>query len=501
MSIVDNENQLLENIRDLQPSEPFKKGILNSPLMYKFLIFVGTFISIFFIYALSPGESHKYFDNNNLAYLGLALYLLSSMGMFSVFLKKFWNSYTSSIRHLLLLSFLTVFTILSNELAFSFSPYFSFLPAFAMLIRIFTNYQVSLVLSIAITISTYMLNANDTVVLAVNLFSVILSVFSLTKIQQRSDLAKAGLLVSFVNVLVIVSLKLITGTTDLNKLLIDLGWGLASGVFSAITAIGSLSYLESLFGLITSFKLFELANPNQPLLKQLMIKAPGTYQHSLVVGSLAEAASEAINADSLLTRVGAMYHDIGKMVRPYFFIENQLGIENQHSKISPRLSALVITAHVKEGIELAKEYKLPSIIRDFIPMHHGTSLIAYFYHQAKQTENPESVVESHFRYPGPKPQTKETAILMLADATEAAVRAISKPNVEQIQKTINKIIKARIDDGQLAESPLTLVDLDKISTEFLRILQSLYHSRIEYPSEEKIMKDLGRKTTNGNIFK
>jgi putative nucleotidyltransferase with HDIG domain len=233
-----------------------------------------------------------------------------------------------------------------------------------------------------------------------------------------------------------------------------------------------------------------------------MIKAPGTYQHSLVVGNLAEAAAETINADPLLTRVGAMYHDIGKMIRPYFFIENQLGIENQHSKISPRLSALVITAHVKEGLELAKEYKLPSIIQDFIPMHHGTSLIAYFFHQAKQTENPEDVIESHFRYPGPKPQTKETAILMLADATEAAVRAISKPTVEQIQKTINKIIKARIDDGQLAESPLTLIDLDRISTEFLRILQSLYHSRIEYPSEEKILKDLGRnKQAHGNLFK
>ncbi|MFN8576884.1 MAG: HDIG domain-containing protein, partial [Candidatus Sericytochromatia bacterium] len=307
--------------------------------------------------------------------------------------------------------------------------------------------------------------------------------------------------VSIVNILIIVSLKLITNNIETTSLIRDLSWGGASGICSAILAIGSLPYLESVFGLITSFKLFELANPNQPLLKQLMVKAPGTYQHSLVVGNLAEAAAEAVNGDPLLTRVGAMYHDIGKMVRPYFFIENQLGIENQHSKISPRLSALVITAHVKEGLELAKEYKLPSTISDFIPMHHGTSLIAYFFHQAKQTENPENVMEEHFRYPGPKPQTKETAILMLADATEAAVRAISKPTVDQIQKTIGKIIKARIDDGQLSEAPLTLVDLEKISVEFLRILQSLYHSRIEYPSEKQIMKDLGRKPQNGNLLK
>jgi len=353
----------------------------------------------------------------------------------------------------------------------------------------------------ALTISTFMLNNSDVTVLTSNLFSVILSIFSLTKIQQRSDLAKAGIIVSVVNILIILSLKLITNDIEIDGLIKDLAWGTISGIFSAIIAIGSLPYLESLFGLVTSFKLFELANPNQPLLKQLMVKAPGTYQHSLIVGNLAEAAAEAVNGDPLLTRVGAMYHDIGKMVRPYFFIENQLGMENQHSKISPRLSSLVITAHVKEGIELAKEYKLPPTIIDFIPMHHGTSLVAYFYHQAKQAENPETVLEEHFRYPGPKPQTKETAILMLADATEAAVRAISKPTVDQIQKTISKIIKARIDDGQLSESPLTLVDLEKVSIEFLRILQSLYHSRIEYPSEAKIMKDLGRKPQNGNIFK
>jgi putative nucleotidyltransferase with HDIG domain len=501
MSIVENENQLLESIRGLEPAKPHRKGLIASPLIHRSLIFLLTFIALFIVYAIIPGESYKYFKSGGLAYLGLGIYLISVLTLFSIFLKRFWSSYLASTRHLLLLSFLTVFTILASELSFSVSPYFSFLPAFAMLVRIFTNFQISLILTIAVTISTYMLNTPDVSVLAVNLIAGIISIFSLTKIQQRTDLARAGILVSVVNILVIVSLKLMMNK-DLSNLVSEMSWGASSGVFGAITAIGSLSYLESLFGLVTSFKLFELANPNQPLLRQLMIKAPGTYQHSLVVGNLAEAAAETINADPLLTRVGAMYHDIGKMIRPYFFIENQLGIENQHSKISPRLSALVITAHVKEGLELAKEYKLPSIIQDFIPMHHGTSLIAYFFHQAKQTENPEDVIESHFRYPGPKPQTKETAILMLADATEAAVRAISKPTVEQIQKTINKIIKARIDDGQLAESPLTLIDLDRISTEFLRILQSLYHSRIEYPSEEKILKDLGRnKQAHGNLFK
>jgi putative nucleotidyltransferase with HDIG domain len=500
MPIVDD-NQLLENINNLEVNIPQKKGIFTSPIVYKSFLFISTFISLFFIFGFLPGDSQKYFENGGLAYLGLVIYILFIQSLFVGFLKKFWSSFLSNNRQLTLMSVLSVATVLFNTLSFSFSPYFTLLPAFAMLMRIFTNFQVSLILSIIITISTYMLNSTNVIVLSVNLFSIILSIFSLTKIQQRSDLARAGIFVSIVNILIIVSLKLITNNIETTSLIRDLAWGGASGIFSAILAIGSLAYLESIFGLVTSFKLFELANPNQPLLKQLMVKAPGTYQHSLVVGNLAEAAAEAVNADPLLTRVGAMYHDIGKMVRPYFFIENQLGIENQHSKISPRLSALVITAHVKEGLELAKEYKLPSTISEFIPMHHGTSLIAYFFHQAKQTENPETVMEEHFRYPGPKPQTKETAILMLADATEAAVRAISKPTVDQIQKTIGKIVKARIDDGQLSEAPLTLVDLEKISVEFLRILQSLYHSRIEYPTEKQIMKDLGRKPQNGNLLK
>jgi putative nucleotidyltransferase with HDIG domain len=502
MIVTDSENYSLDGIKNLEPVSTEKIGFLNNPLFHKALIFITTFVLLFLVYAIGKVETYKYFKNGGLAYLGLGIYLFSVISLFTVFLKQFWNSYLGSTRHLFLMSFLTIFTVMSNSISFVFSPYFSFLPAFAMLLRIFTNFQVSLVLSLVMTISSYIFNASDVNILAVNLFSIVISIFSLTKIQQRSDLVRAGLLVSGVNILLIISLKLITNPSDLSLILKDAGWGAASGITGAIVAIGALPFLESLFGLVTSFKLFELANPNQPLLRQLMMKAPGTYQHSLIVGNLAEAASEAISADPLLTRVGAMYHDIGKMVRPYFFIENQQGMENQHSKISPRLSALVITAHVKEGMELAKEHKLPSIIRDFIPMHHGTSLIAYFYHQAKQTENPETVLEEHFRYPGPKPRTKETAILMLADATEAAVRAISKPTVEQIQKTINKIIKARIDDGQLSEAPLTLVDLDRISTEFLRILQSLYHSRIEYPSEEKIMKDLGRKpNNNAGIFK
>ncbi|MEK7435200.1 MAG: HDIG domain-containing metalloprotein [Cyanobacteriota bacterium] len=489
----DESQQSLEGLSN-EPVKPVKTGFIYSPVFHKYLIFILTIIGIFISYILIPSETSRISKLSLVSYVGLIIYVTSITSLFTIYLQRFWSTYFASTRHLGLLSTLTISTLLLNVLTFSFSPYFSFLPSLAMLVRIFTNFQISLILSIVVTVSTYMFITNDVSVLAINLFSVIISIFSLAKIQQRADLVKSGVIISAVNILLLGSIKIIISPTlDFNQFFNSMAWAAGTGIFSAVYSIGALPFLESIFGLVTSFKLFELANPNQPLLRQLMLKAPGTYQHSLIVGNLAEAAAEAINGDPLLTRVGAMYHDVGKMIRPYFFIENQQGLENQHSKISPRLSALVITSHVKEGIELAKEYKIPSIIIDFIPMHHGTSLVAYFFHQAKQTEKQEDVLEEHFRYPGPKPRTKETAILMLADAAEAAVRAISKPSVEQIQKTIGKIIKARLEDGQLSEAPLTLVDLERISTEFLRVLQSLYHSRIEYPSEEKIMKDLGRK--------
>jgi len=490
----------VESLKSLKHGD--RKKIPFSPYIYKGFILLVVFVSVYLIYAFAPEYAKKNFSENKFAYLGLAIYILAMMALFVTFLRKFWSSYLSDIRTLMLLGFLTVFTILMNEIMFSLSPFFLFLPAFAMLIKIFTNSQISLVLTVILALSSYTFNNTDSIIFTVDLSAGIISIFSLAKFQQRMDIAKAGILISIVNVVMILSLDLIRTEKLFTNISVEMLWGLGSGIFCAIVAIGSLSYLETLFGLVTNFKLFDLGNPSHPLLKNLMMNAPGTYQHSIVVGNLAEAAAEAVNADALLTKIGAMYHDIGKMKRPYFFIENQLN-ENQHSKISPRLSALVIIGHVKEGIELAEENKIPSVIADFIPMHHGTMLVSYFFHQAKQMEeNPEDVLEEDFRYPGPKPQTKETAILMLADATEAAVRSISKPTVEQIQKTINKIIKARLDDGQLAESPLTLVDLEKISLSFLRILQSLYHSRIEYPSEEKIMKSLGKnKLQNGNLPK
>ena len=199
------------------------------------------------------------------------------------------------------------------------------------------------------------------------------------------------------------------------------------------------------------------------------------------MGNLAEAAAEAIGADGLLARVGAAYHDVGKVRRPYFFVENQLGGDNPHDRISPSLSTLIITSHVKEGIELAKQYKLPAVITDFIRQHHGDDLVKYFYHKAVESDKDGSVDERDFRYPGPKPQTKETAIVMLADAVEAAVRSLSRPTPGRIEGLVRKIIKSRLNEGLLDESDLTLKDSDKVAEAFVQVLSGIYHHRVEYP--------------------
>ena len=224
--------------------------------------------------------------------------------------------------------------------------------------------------------------------------------------------------------------------------------------------------------------------------------APGTYHHSLMVSNLCEAAAEAIGADPILARVGALYHDIGKLKRPLFFVENQsyFLIENPHNKFTPRISKMIITAHPKDGIEIAKEYGLPQVIQNFIIQHHGEGLASYFYNQAVQEEGIENVKEEQFRYPGPKPNTKETAILMIADAVESAVRSLKTPTTEEIENMINKIIVERLNDGQLSDSPLTLKDIKTIAATFLRILRGMQHNRIKY--QENVAKEFPKDKIN-----
>lgn len=317
----------------------------------------------------------------------------------------------------------------------------------------------------------------------------LIAIFSIRKATQRSSLTRAGLLIAGVNVLSITAFGLIDRNSA-EIILQNYLWGILNGITSVILTLGILPFLESFFDITSSFKLMELSNPNQPLLKQLLVEAPGTYHHSVVVGNLAEAAADEIGANSLLARVGAYYHDVGKLKRPYFFAENQEAYKNIHDELEPSLSALVIASHVKDGIDMARKYKLPKKIVDIINQHHGTGLISYFYHRALQTSEDKSseVDEESYRYSGPKPQSKEAGIILLADMLEAEARTLSNPTASRIKNLTQNVINKNLINGQLDDCNLTLRELNRIKDVFARILTGMFHNRVEYPDEELINK-------------
>jgi putative nucleotidyltransferase with HDIG domain len=258
-----------------------------------------------------------------------------------------------------------------------------------------------------------------------------------------------------------------------------------NGFLAAAMTMVLLKVFEWLFDVVTNFTLLELSDFNQPLLKRMILEAPGTYHHSLIVGNLSEAAADVIGADALLARVGSYYHDIGKMDKAEYFTENQLAGSNKHDDLEANVSKLVIINHVRNGIELGRRHKLNQKIIDFIPQHHGTSLTYYFYQKALEAaEDPATVDESNYRYPGPKPQTKETAIVLLADSVEAATRSLEDPSPKKIEELVRKIINNKFIDGQLDECDLTLKEIDQISVIFTKVLSSMYHTRIKYPEKK-----------------
>lgn len=256
-------------------------------------------------------------------------------------------------------------------------------------------------------------------------------------------------------------------------------YAVGGGLLSAILAYGLLPFFESVFGLTTDIRLLELGSPAHPLMRELMTQAPGTYAHSVATANLAEAGAEEVGAKPLLARVGAYYHDIGKIRRPGFFYENLSGGQNPHDATRPTLSALIITAHVRDGVELSRQYQLPEEIEQIIRQHHGTSLVRYFYNKAAESDA--GVYEADFRYQGERPQSREAALVMLADASEAAVRALKKPSSTRVEATVRKVVDEKLADGQLDDADLTLADIERIIKTYSRILSSMYHARVEYP--------------------
>ncbi len=318
----------------------------------------------------------------------------------------------------------------------------------------------------------------------------LIGIFSVTKVKERGDIIRAGLNVSFILVFLIGGLSLMQENQDWTYLIWSIGGGIVNGLLVGVLANGLLPYLEDLFDMTSSVKLLELSNPSQPILKRMLVEAPGTYHHSVIVGNLAETAAEDVGADSLLARAAAYYHDIGKLKRPYFFSDNQFGGENPHDKTSPNLSALIIKSHVKDGVEMAEQNGLPAKIIDIIKQHHGTNLISYFYQQALQDNKHDDIEKKDFRYDGPKPQSKEAAIIMLADITEAALRSknFNKNNHDRIEGFVRGLVKDKLIENQLDQSNLTLSDLDTIVKSFVKVLTGIYHQRVEYP--EKLLKEM-----------
>lgn len=300
--------------------------------------------------------------------------------------------------------------------------------------------------------------------------------------RTRGRLIAAGIYVGLIQVVCALLLNPVVTPATFDLVVKPL---FINGIICFFVVVSTLKIFETIFGEITHFTLLELADSSsQPLLKRMIIEAPGTYHHSLIVSNLAEAAADAIGAHGLLARVGSYYHDIGKMVKPEYFTENQMVSGNKHDDLEPSMSRLVILNHVKEGIELAKKNRLNQRIIDFIPQHHGTALIFYFYQRALAEAGGEKVDEENYRYPGPKPQTRETAIVMLADSVEGATRALDEHSPVKIDEVVRKVINNKFIDGQLDECNLTLRDIDVIGGTFSRVLTAMYHGRVKYPEKK-----------------
>ena len=430
---------------------------------------------------------YNVFELNFAGIMGIFLLVLFSTYIFLQYEKSFDRKLLDS-HHLVITGFLAILlALMSVTMPTGFSPYILPFPAFIIILAIFTNARIagfaSMLMLALLTIGLHYGIEFTSSFIFINVVSMI--AISRIKFSRRFDLILTGLKISIAGVIIVACIYLLEKfLIDVDNLMIlrDLCLIFINGILSGIIALGTLPILESSFGIITPYGLAELADHNQPLLKRLQFEAPGTYHHSLMVSNLAEAAAEAIGANPILARVGSFYHDIGKLKRPLFFVENQsyFGIENPHTKLNPRLSKMVITAHPKDGVELAKEYHLPTIIHSFILQHHGEGLASYFYNQAIAEEGVENVKEDQFRYTGPKPNMKETGILMIADAVESAVRSLKTPSNEEIEAIIDKIIKERLNDGQFSDCPLTLKDLKVIATTFNRILRGMQHNRIKY---------------------
>jgi putative nucleotidyltransferase with HDIG domain len=419
----------------------------------------------FSCYLIMQYMGKKYLKNENYIKLFLATFLLN------VVVVKVYEYLASNISYT---------NALLSKISILYATPFA---CGAVLIALTISFEFSLIFAFLLSACAFLL-PDKTVNMQIALYVFLGSAggsLCISKRKERIGIIKTGMNISLISTALILLFSMHEGFFSAHTL-ISCAFGIVSGITVILIVSGILPIYEWLFGISTNIKLMELGNLNHTLLRELALKAPGTYQHSIAMSSLAEAAAQAIDADSVLAKVGAYYHDIGKMSKPLYFVENQVGGVNKHDKLSPPMSALILIDHVKEGILLANKYRLGRRIKDIIQQHHGTTLIKYFYSKAKEKKM--DVKEEEFRYKGPKPQTREVGIMMIADQVEAISRTLSDPSISHIRQLVKKTTTDVFLDGQLDECELTLADLDKISNAFVKVLSGMFHYRIDYPEIE-----------------
>ncbi|WP_198546689.1 HD family phosphohydrolase [Alteribacter populi] len=436
-------------------------------------------------------------DHTNLfPYIGLAIIVLVLISMLGYYLNDAKTTLQTNNTHLLM--YVIIFSLVLLVMKVVSFTHFTDVPSLSliapvamatMLMTILLHPRVALFSSMVLAISASIIfNHDSTSVVNYTqgmyvFFSCIGGTFFLSHSHRMVRILQAGLFVASLNIVVIIGIMMLKNAQfSLFEAGLSIGFAAASGILAAVLTLGIMPFFEAGFGILSTTKLIELSSPNHPLLRKILLEAPGTYHHSVIVANLSEAGCEAVGANGLLARVGAYYHDLGKTRRPHFFIENQMKIENPHDKISPQLSKTIIIAHPYDGAAMLREHRMPKELIDIAEQHHGTTLLKYFYHKASQ-ESEQAITEEEFRYPGPKPQTQESAIVGIADSVEAAVRSMNKPTPEKIESLVKKIITDRLEDGQFDECDLTLKELNIVAKAICETLQGTFHSRIEYPDD------------------
>ncbi len=428
------------------------------------------------------------------AYMGLSLVILLFFYLMYRDIKRYRPTLIADSKKMFLLVILLVVTVVISQ----FSKYvLSFaadqlaldavtigfaLPvsAGAMLVCLLLDFHLALSFSFVVSVLLGILYQGDPFIPIYYFLGSITAALSVIHCKKRTAVLRASALIGLVNIISITGIDLFKGELASRGI-----YDLASGIFSVLMVSMVVSVLlpffETIFDIATDIKLLELLDPNQPLLKELVYKSPGTYHHSIVIGNLAEAAAEAIGENPILARVGAYYHDVGKIRKPEYFIENQRAFENKHDRLTPSMSSLIISSHVKDGVEIARAQRLPPAVIDIIRQHHGTALISYFFQKARDLQPLIKIAEEDYRYPGPRPRTKVAAIVMLADSVEAASRTVGNPTPDRIQALTNSVITRIFLDDQLGKCDLTLKDLRDIARSFNLVLGGIFHQRIDYP--------------------